>query len=394
MLAFALDVWAASKTPVLHARTLVVHTPPYAAGTPIKGGLALDGSEAAFAKGAAPCGGVYRWNLATGGTSLLSGAKTCAVEEGNGGIVAIGLAGSHSAAWLYNYNGNELSGERLFSTTAKPGKDTVLATAYRRDFKGTWIGGLVSDGDGSRLTYATWSTGATGASSPTGGKGATGLRGPMGVNGPIGPTRAAGVVSASALWRISGSTTYRIAQGSGAVVSASGDAGRIALLRSDGSAAVYGTAGNFVRRIVGADFPCIPGQPGPARCAGEAIALTGNLVGVLADPNPWGQAGLIKVYDRTSGALLHTWPNITSYEETFDAYAGIAVYGTGPSLNAIDLRTGKNTVVAKRNYEIEQARFDKAGLLYYFNGSWSPQNGQNGLLVFVPFKTIAAKLGR
>ncbi len=216
----------------------------------------------------------------------------------------------------------------------------------------------------------------------------------MGANGPIGPTSATGVVTASALWRISGSTTYRIAQGSGAVVAASGDAGRIALLRSDGSAAVYGTAGNFVRRIVGADFPCIPIQPGPARCAGEAIALTGKLVAVLADPNPWGQAGSIKVYDRTSGALLHTWPNITSYAWTFDAYNGIAVYGTGSSLHALVLQTGKNTVVAKPNYEIEQARLDKAGLLYYFNGPWSENKGQDGQLVFVPFKTIAAKLGR
>ena len=144
-----------------------------------------------------------------------------------------------------------------------------------------------------------------------------------------------------------------------------------------------------MRRIVGADFPCIPTQPGPARCAGEAIALTGKLVAVLADPT-----GSIKVYDRTSGALLHTWPNITSYAETFDAYNGIAVYGTGSSLHAIDLRTGKNAVVAKRNFEIEQARFDKAGLLYYFNGLWSEKNGQDGQLVFVPFKIIAAKLGR
>jgi hypothetical protein len=395
MLALAFDVWAASKPPVLRARILTVHLPPGAAGRPI-GGLALDGTEAAFAK-AVPSTDcteqrVYRWNLATGGTSRVSGAKTCALASSTStgaGIFTIGLAGSHNAAWLYNYGGNSISGERLFSTTAKPGKDTVLATAYRRYFKGSWIGGLVSDADGSRLTYATWSTGATGSNSATSAKSA---RGPRGPNGPIGPTSATGVVTESALWRISGSTTYRIAKGSGAVIAASGDAGRIALLRSDGSAAIYGTAGNFVRKIVGADFPCIPGQPGPARCAGEAIALTGNLVAVLADPNPWGQAGSIKVYDRTSGKLLHTWPNITAW--TFDAYAGIAIYGTDFDLHAIDLRTGKNTVVAETSYTIGGARFDKAGLLYYFNGPWSETNGQNGQLVFVPFKTIAAKLGR
>jgi hypothetical protein len=370
MLAVVLTASASARTTGLHARTLTVHVSSAVTGSmagPI-GGIALDGTQAAYVAGVritAACGlgeRVYRWNLATGRTSLVSGAKTCARSRTGRGIAEVALAGSR-AAWVVNGGGNTESFETLLSSTAKPDTDKVLATSDRLSsgdntgpFAGTWIGGLVSDG--SQISYATWST------------------------------EADQTVTKSALWRISGSTAKKIATGSGAVVAASADGGRIALLRTDATVAVYGSGGNLLTTIPGAGAAgCIP------TCPGEAVALTGRLVAVLASFRPWIGADSVEVYDRTNGELLHTWP-AGGLAWQFDAYDGIAVYAKGARVHALDLQTGKDVVVANRTHTIQGVRFDRGGLLYYFNLSWSAKHGQDGKLVFVPFKTIAAKLGR
>ncbi len=366
---------ASARKAALHARTLTVHV---RAGVvvpqqgPIEG-LALDGTKAAFVKGvpftrACALGRrVYRWNLASGRTSPASGAKTCRQPDTStgGGIFEIALTRTASA-WLLNSGGNIESGETLFTSKAKPHKDEVLATSDRygsdtgNTFTGTFIGGLVSDG--SRITYATWSMDKDGN------------------------------VTESALWRISGAKATKIASGSGAVVSASADRGRIALLRTDGTVAVYARDGSLLNTIAGAGragIQCSYGCGAP----GEAVALTSKLVAVLTEARVNRQAGSIEVYDRTTGDLLHTWP-AAGYSWQFDAYGGIAVYLDGARLHALDLKTGKDAVVAKHRHTIQQVRLDRAGLLYYLNGAWSKRTGQDGKLVFVPFGTIAAKLGR
>ncbi len=366
---------AAARRSALQARTLTVHVK---AGVvvpqqgPIEG-LALDGRKAAFVKGiplTRSCSigrRLYRWNLATGKTSLVSGAKTCREPDTStgSGIFEIALTRTGSA-WLLNSGGNTESGETLFTSTAKPHRDKVLATSDRygsdtsNTFTGSFIGGLVSDG--SRITYATWTLAADGN------------------------------VTESALWRISGSKATQIASGSGAVVSASADRGRIALLRTDGTLAIYAGDGSLLNTIAGAGRAGVECSYG-CGLPGEAVALTSRLVAVLTEARVNRQAGSIEVYDRTSGELLHTWP-AAGYAWQFDAYGGIAVYVRGARLHALDLKTGKDVVVAKHRRTMEEVRLDRAGLFYYFNGRWSKTRGQDGKLVFVPFKTVAAKLGR
>jgi hypothetical protein len=374
----ALTLLAASASartarPTLHERTLTVHvSPPAVTGSvdgPI-GGIALDGTQAAYVRGVrvTPANQLgqrlYRWNLATGRASLVSGAKTHRIPQTSTGrgISEIALAGSHSA-WVVSSGGNTESSETLLSSTAKPRKDKVLVASDRfwdgqscSSLAGTWLGGLVSDG--SRIWYARWSTQA--------GQG----------------------VTQSALWRISGSSATKIASDSGAVVSASADGGRIALLRTDGTVAVYSSSGTLLNTITGAG-PVVCGSGDP----GEGVALTGKLVAALTEKGHARQAGSIKVYDRTTGELLHTW-TASGFDWQFDAYGGIAVYVKGTRLHAIDLRTGKDVVVAKRTRAIQGVRLDHAGLLYYLNLRWSAKEGQDGKLVFVPFRTVAAKLGR
>ncbi|HZT54137.1 MAG TPA: hypothetical protein VE995_07125, partial [Gaiellaceae bacterium] len=277
------------------------------------------------------------------------------------------LTRSHSA-WLLNSGGNTESGETLFSSTSKPGTDAALAASDRHGdetgvFAGTWIGGLVSDG--SQITYARWTTASDGS------------------------------VVKSGLWRLSGSKATLIASGTGAVVAAAADAGRVALLRTDGSVAVYAGSGELLERIDGAAPPCTSSQPGPPAtgCPGEGVALTGKLVAVLTPSQPGRQAGSIEVFDRTTGELLHTWPHVGGYAWQFDAYRGIAVYARGARVHALDLGSGRDVVVATRNRTIQAARFDRAGLLYGVNGPWSARRGQSGTLFFVPLKTVAARLG-
>jgi hypothetical protein len=366
--ALALGLLAASasaRKQALPGRTLTVHVK---AGVvvpqegPIEG-IALDGTQAAFVKGVPytkACGlgrRLYRWNLATGKTSLASGARTCAQPDTSTGrgIFEIALTRSGSA-WLLNSGGNTESGEVLFSSTAKPHHDKVLATSDRywdgqdpNTFSGTWIGGLASDG--SRVWYATWTT------------------------------EAQHGVTESALWQLSGSTAKQVASNSGAVVAASADRGRVALLHADGLVAVYGSDGTLLETFA------------PDHSAAGNVALTNKLVAVLTEDRH-GRGDSIEVYDRTKGTLLHTWPAGGASALHFDAYEGIAVYVEGTRVHALDLKTGKDVVVAKRRRTIEAAALDKAGLLYYFNGPWSKTKGQNGTVVLVPFKTVAAKLGR
>ncbi|HUJ56000.1 MAG TPA: hypothetical protein VLW49_08450 [Gaiellaceae bacterium] len=368
---------SASASPAratLHSRTLTIHlTARQSASAPQEGPIeriALDGTHAAFVAGVPVSRSdqlgqrLYRWNLATGRKTAVSGAKTGAIPETSTGIGIsdIALTGS-SSAWIVRSGGNEESDDALLGSMPRAGHDRQLATSERYVigdgdlYHGDWIGGLVSGG--SQVWYSTWTTDASGN------------------------------VTESALWRRSGSTTRQLASGSGAVVAASADGGRVALLRTDGSVAIYGSDGTLQTTIGGA------GSADPACvtiCPAEGVALTGKLVAVLASAKPCCGADSIEVYDRTTGALLHTWPNVSGYVWQFDAHDGIAIYGQGDRLFAIDLETGKTAVVAHRTRTIEQARLDKAGLLYYFNGRWSSKRGWSGTLVFVPFRTIAAKV--
>jgi hypothetical protein len=340
---------AASTAPSFPARVLTVRAPASdlngAAGV-----LALDGPYAAYAQGTVDgrsCqlgARVYRWNLATGRVSRASGGRTCALGQSStgSGIEQIAVAGSRTA-WLVNEGGNTFSGETLFSTSAVPGKDAILGTSartgdYPPSTTGTWIGGLVSDG--SRISYSTWTTTSTQA------------------------------VTASALWRIAGPQGVELASGSGGAVSASADAGRVALLRPDGTVAVYGIGGQLLRTV--------------APSSAQAVALSGELLAVLT------KTKTVDVYDRGTGALMHSWPIAGGAAPKLTAGGGIAVYVTWRSIHALDLLTGKDAVVATQSTAIEDARLDGVGLLYDYNLPWATHTGK---IVFVPFATVADAVG-
>lgn len=338
-----------ASLPPFPARTITLHGPVGAKGGPL-GALALDGPYAAYVLGNNDGNGcqlgarVYRLDLATGRSTVASGHFTCSEPQTStgAGIETVAAAGARTA-WLLNEGGNTESDDMLFASTATPGKEKALARAgrtgsYPPATTGTWIGGLVSDG--TRISYATWTTTSTQA------------------------------VTTSALWRVSGGSARMLARGSGAVVSASADAGRIALLRSDGTAAIYGLNGRLLQTIT----------VGPA----QAVALSGDIVAVLT------QAHTIEVYNRATGALRHTWPVASGPGPQFGASDDIAVYVTWRSIHALNLLTGKDAVIATEKRAIDDAVFDRTGLLYDYNLNWTVNASR---IVFTPFTRIAAAVG-
>jgi hypothetical protein len=323
----------------LPARTLTFAGVPGRLGGPV-GPIALDGRYAAYSivrdsLPGCPLGArVYRLDLATGRSSTVSGRATCAQEQTSTGrgLFAIAVAGARTA-WLVNFGGNTESGETLFAS-AGSGRDAVVVRSDRTGpdldtLSGTEIGGLVSDG--SRISYSTWNTSGSGALDR--------------LPGPV-----------------------RLAEDDAAVTAASADAGRVAVLRGDGSVAIFGIAGALLQTLV----------PANAR----AVALTGDIVAVLV------KGGTVDAYDRTSGALEHAWP-VAAGASTLDASSGIATYVAGDTVHVLDLLTGRDaTVFAGKRVQVAGARIDTAGLLYAYD------TRSAGKLVFTPLATVAKRLGR
>ncbi len=335
---------ADGAVPAFPPRTLAFPGVPGRLGGPV-GPLALDGRYAAYAivrdslKGCPFGARVYRLDLATGRSTPASGHATCSLDQTStgSGVFRLATAGKR-VAWLVNEGGNTESGELLFSSTAKAGKDTVLTRSSRMGpdldtLTGTTIGGLVSDG--TRISYSTWTV----ANGTAGGPGA--------------------------LRRLPG--TKQIAADPAEVVGASADAGRVAVLRADGSVAIFGITGQTLRTIA----------PPPA----HALALSGDLLAVLTT------SGTVAVYDRTNGTLLHTWP-VAAGATSIDASRGIAVYVAPHNVHLLDLATGDDvTVVAPARAQISGARIDVAGVLYGEN------TRTGGEVVFIPFAQVAKSFG-
>lgn len=324
--------------PLLAALTLTIPGVPGRLGGPV-GPIALDGRYAAYTvvRDAMPgchfAERVYRLDLKTRKSTPVSGARTCVQEPTSTGrgIYEVAIAGKRTT-WLVNEGGNTESDNLLFSATS-PGRDAIVArsTASGPDLDtlaGGWIGGLVSDG--TRISYSAWTSSGSGA-----------------------------------LHRFP-STTKPLAPDAGAVVDSSADAGRVAVLRADGSVAVFGIAGQLLQTI----------RPTNAR----AIALAGNLLAVVV------KGGNADVYDRTTGALLHAWP-IASGATSIDASNGIATYVAGAAVHVLDLSTGRDVTVATgKRRQVSGARIDTVGLLYAFD------TRTGGTIAFVPISTVAKLL--
>jgi hypothetical protein len=322
--AFAL-VGSAAGTTSTH-RTTVKHL-----GVPV-GALAIDGDHVAYeldarnAKNPKATDRVLVWDVRTGKTVDVSGKKTAGASAvGGEGVVQLAIAGSR-VAWLVNEGGNLESDDYLFTSSVTKPKERQVGSALRSgdgcegreetDCAGPWLGGLV--GSGSTIALNRWTTDSQGA------------------------------VTSGALYALVGTKTTSIATGADTVSAVSTDGGREAVLRSDGSVAVYSGSGEELTTV----------SPPSAK----AVALSGKNLVVLSAGRQ------LELYDASSGSLQKTFLLRGQGPQNLDAQGSVATYTSGPSVRAVNLATGKDRAVGTLSNRVAFARISGAGLAYAANG--------------------------
>jgi hypothetical protein len=334
--------------------------------------LALDGPRVAYASG----GRIHVWNLVTGASSTIRGEYSNAAHTVNAAEVVI--AGKR-VAWIKREQlGNTEMPERLYTAqvggSAHRVRRVLGYTNTDCGSGGSQIAGLV--GSGTLLAVSTWK---------------------WDTHGIVAANRRLNLVTATGL--------RPIAAGPTAVVSASADGGHIAVvpLRTASmgpdycevtpatSIGIYSVSGALLRQIVpGGDF-------------GE-VALGGKQL-VVQVPSPTPE---LKVYDWTTGALVHTWPVLGAatragphQEGHVQVHGGLALYSVysryirgSEKLHALDLATGKDALVAVvKGFGANRAwAIGSRGLVYVVNRGISEHSP--GKLVFVPTAELNRLVGR
>jgi hypothetical protein len=191
-----------------------------------------------------------------------------------------------------------------------------------------------------------------------------------------------GAVTDSSLYALSGTTLKLVAAGTGAGEAVAADSKRVALLRPDGTIALYSTTGTPL-------FSVTP------EAQAEKVALSGrNLVAL--EPG-----GTLALYDARTGSLrqtftLHGNPDVL-LQRALAVQGNVAVYSTPvrnngtlvreSAIRALDLANGKDREVGRLRGQITVAAINSTGLVYAADGlgAFGPSK-----LVFVPFERVAA----
>ena len=324
--------------------------------------LAVDGSRIAYALSSryatkANTTKVVVWNVRTGKTVKFSGKKTAAADTSStgAGVFQLAIAGSR-VAWLMNVGGNLEGDDYLFTSSLTNPIEHQVASEIRtgdgcpgRDNRcaGEWLGGLV--GSGNLIAVNRWTTDADIA------------------------------VTAGELDVLSGGRLKKVATGAGTVQAAVADGGRVAVLRTDGTVALYSAAGQLLLTV----------HTPPNT---QTVALQGKSLVVGTKTRQ------LELYNAHTGSLRKTFTAHSTVSapgkapRNLDAQGNIAIYTTGNAgeLHAVNLSTGKDRVIAKPRGGVVLAQIDSAGLAYAGNG-FGTHYGK-GTLVFIPFAKIKAAI--
>lgn len=286
--------------------------------------IAMDGPRVAIAvRGlGSDCDRVMFWNVPWQYVSRLTEEDelTCHQTHGSGriGVVAVGGIG---AEWTTAANGTR----RVLSATIVDCVERVIAAAREGRSSLTSL-----SADGGLLAYAV----------------ANGARGVVGAVGP-------------------GMRPVTISTRPRTPVSVHVDAGRIAILGSDGQVEVVDSAGESLQTF--------------SVAAGAAIALRGErLVALTRDAR-------LQVFDMLTGELRDTWSVPAGLSDELDVHYGVAVVTKGASVLAVDLESGRVAAVAKAPGRVT-ATIEAPGVAYAYS-----VRGQ-GQVRFVPFSRIEAAL--
>jgi hypothetical protein len=319
-------------------RTRVIHTKA------IIESFALGGDRLAYdLRGFTSCNRVLVLNLRTNKTSRVSGKQTCNADITSTGHGVRELAVARTRlAWIINQGGNTESDDYLYIVSLPRPKERRLASAMRFGEPGgrqagKWIGNLVASGN--LLAVNRWTTNQDGATTSSG------------------------------VDRIVGNRLRRIVSSRKAILGQAADNGRIAVLYEDSTVELYNANGARLRTV--------------KVTSGTEIALRGDNLLVLTETRT------LELYSARTGALVRTWPLLALAPGELDTFGGLAIYVAHPKytvesfkVHALNLRTGKDVVVASGNWQLRQsAELDAAGLLY-------ARDRHN--LVLVPFKQVLA----
>jgi hypothetical protein len=309
--------------------------------------VAMDGARVAYDIGnpVSPSGRgnkVLVWNVLTGKTTKVSGRIT---DQADGtstgrGVRELAIAGQR-VAWIINQGGNTESDDYLYTSSLAKPTEKKLVSARRTGeamgvLKGSWIGGLV--GSESLLAVNRWATDATGTVTTVG----------LSVIGPYNLTR--------------------IATDSSMLLAQSVDAGRIAVLRRDGSVGLYSASGSLLRAVTP---PSV-----------QQVALQGNNLVVLT------KTRALAVYNATTGSLLKTLPVQGRSPQNLDVQANVAIYAVGRELHVVQLKSGKDRVLATMSHGIKFAQIEAPGVAY--GGNARQGTKYLGTLAYLPFARVAA----
>jgi hypothetical protein len=117
----------------------------------------------------------------------------------------------------------------------------------------------------------------------------------------------------------------------------------------------------------------------------ESVALRGKNLLVGAKTRQ------VELYNAHTGSLRKTFTARSKRQpRTLDLQGNIAIYTTGNAgvLHAVNLSSGRDSVLAERHGGVVLAHLDSTGLSYAGNGSGV--NSGKGTLVFVPFAEVKA----
>jgi hypothetical protein len=307
--------------------------------------LAMDGNRVAYdVQGPPGCNKLFVWNVRSGAGALVSGKQTCEADSTStgGGVTAIALAGWR-IAWIVNLGGNTESNDYLYTASLPKPKEKLRARARRTGdidgvLAGDWISGLVGGGD--RLAVNRWSTDDQND------------------------------ITKGSLQRIADRLTT-IALGASTLDASSLDLRRVAVLRPEGTVALYDTDTGKVLLIV---------TPSSAR----AVALRNDYLVVLT------KSKTLEIYDAHTGALVKKWP-VAAGAGRLDVHSGLAVYAVGRTVHVLRLSDGKDAVLATAPRAIEGLQIEAPGIVYAYNTVEGIKDVGN--LAFVPLAKATSLLG-
>lgn len=292
------------------------------------------------------CNQVFTWNVNTNGGKVVSGDGTCEADSTStgGGVTEIAVGGNR-IGWITNLGGNTESNDDLYTSTLPKPKEKHLLSAMRTgdidgELEGDSIGGLV--GDGGLVAVSTW-------------------------------TIEGGDVTAGALRIIGPKGLKTIVKGGAATMSAAANAGRIAVVRDEGTVALYSETGKLlhVYRTSGASDAALTQH--------RLLAITNKGLQVF-DTGPAGKS-------------IATWKAPIN-AVSLDAEGDIAVYSQycrsadacGRNVYAVRVSTGKTVLLARAPRDIEGLELEPAGVVYAYNTT-------NGHLVLRSKAHVEAALG-